>query len=599
MSNKTSATPALPQGVMLNAYPDSIGETMSDIVSLLKRPDFDGVFSMLYVLPTFFHSDLDRGFSIVDYDLNELLVSPQDLDDLKDLEIGLKLDLVLNHLSMNSPQFQDVLKNGDESEYKDFFIDWNAFWGPHGYVAPEGYVVPKQEFLDRLFMRKHSLPILEVRFPDGSEKFYWNTFYQEVTYGEMTPADRARIKALRREETDNIYRLISEAGKNANISKSDLEDLAQRAKDQLRSYTKEIVSIVERNRGYLGQVDLNAECEAVWTFFRETIDKLHGYGAEVVRLDAFAYLHKVPGEVNFFNVPGSWEQLDRLREMADVHGLVLLPEIHSEYGKGLHEELASHGFPIYDFFFPGLVIDAIDRATNRPLLRWIGEIQEKGIRTVNMLGCHDGIPVLDLKGDGGAAGRELLTDAEIEAVIDRIVERGGKLKDIFSVDGKKISYYQVNATFFSALGEDDQRLLLARAIQLFMPGTPQIWYLDLFAGRNDYDAVDKGGAGGGREINRSSLTLADVEERLQWPVVRHQLDLIRLRNNFPAFGGELIIGETEPHLLEMIWRSGEHTATLQADLRDQSFAVRTARAGKEEHNLSFSRSGQPPFPQVA
>ena len=61
---------ALPNGVMLNLYPDSIGAELSDLVSLLHEPSFDRAFSLLYLLPTCFHSDLDRGFSIIDYDLN-------------------------------------------------------------------------------------------------------------------------------------------------------------------------------------------------------------------------------------------------------------------------------------------------------------------------------------------------------------------------------------------------------------------------------------------------------------------------------------------------------------------------------------------------
>ena len=52
------------KGVMLNAYPDSIGERLSDTVGMLKMPEFKDVFSLFYILPTFFNSDLDRGFSI-------------------------------------------------------------------------------------------------------------------------------------------------------------------------------------------------------------------------------------------------------------------------------------------------------------------------------------------------------------------------------------------------------------------------------------------------------------------------------------------------------------------------------------------------------
>ena len=93
----------------------------------------------------------------------------------------------------------------------------------------------------------------------------------------------------------------------------------------------------------------------------------------------------------------------------------------------------------------------------------------------------------------------------------------------------KIAYYQVNATYFSALGEDVQKLLLARAIQLFTPGIPQVWYLDLFAGRNDYAAADRGGTGGHKEINRTTLQLADIEGMLRTRVVQGQLELMRLR----------------------------------------------------------------------
>ena len=66
------------------------------------------------------------------------------------------------------------------------------------------------------------------------------------------------------------------------------------------------------------------------------------------------------------------------------------------------------------------------------------------------------------------------------------------MKNLYGPDGTKISYYQVNATFFSALGEDEQKLRLSRAIQMFMPGIPQVWYLDLFAGKNNYEAADRG-----------------------------------------------------------------------------------------------------------
>ena len=72
---------SIPKGVMFNAYPDSIGRQLSDTLTMLQRPEFDGAFSLFYILPTFFNSDLDRGFSVIDYDLNTELVGQQDLTD--------------------------------------------------------------------------------------------------------------------------------------------------------------------------------------------------------------------------------------------------------------------------------------------------------------------------------------------------------------------------------------------------------------------------------------------------------------------------------------------------------------------------------------
>jgi sucrose phosphorylase len=51
--------------------------------------------------------------------------------------------------------------------------------------------------------------------------------------------------------------------------------------------------------------------------------------------------------------------------------------------------------------------------------------------------------------------------------------------------GKKHLTIQLNATYFSALGENKPKLLLVRAIQMFIPGILQICCLDIFAA-NDY-----------------------------------------------------------------------------------------------------------------
>jgi sucrose phosphorylase len=154
-----------------------------------------------------------------------------------------------------------------------------------------------------------------------------------------------------------------------------------------------------------------------------------------------------------------------------------------------------------------------------------------------------------------------------------IIERGGLVKNLYGADGKKISYYQVNATYFSALGESEQKLALARAIQLFMPGIPQIWYLDIFAGSNDYVGVEKAGKDGHKEINRTTLSTEAIQEGLKKEVVLKQLDLLRLRNTSKAFSGSLEFGEAAENELHLIWINGEEMAQLKANLTTHEYSI--------------------------
>ncbi|GAA4816208.1 glycosidase [Litoribaculum gwangyangense] len=557
------------KGVMLNAYPDSIGEKLSDTISMLKMPEFKEVFSLFYVLPTFFNSDLDRGFSVIDYNLNKELVSNGDLKDLERLNIQLKFDIVLNHLSVASPQFKDLLDKGEQSKYKDFFINWNTFWQGYGTMNDEGIIIPREEFLNKLFMRKSGLPILKVPFPDGSEQPYWNTFYQQITYHKINVKDLEKVEGLTFDKAGLICKKI-----NAAIEKG--EDFDTINFEDSVHYKQEVLRIVKRNRSYLGQMDVNAKSELVWDFYEETLSKLKDFGCKILRLDAFAYLHKEVGQTNFFNKPGTWDYLEGIKKIADKNNLLLLPEIHAEYGLGLHDEVAKQGYPIYDFFLPGLMIHTLETGSSKAILSWANEIVNKGYKTVNMLGCHDGIPVLDLKGKevNGVYNRGLLDDKEIESIMNTIMDRGGRVKNLYDAEGKKISYYQVNATFFSALGENEQKMLLARAIQMFMPGIPQVWYLDVFVGKNDYAAADKGGSAGHKEINRSTLSIKDIKEGLKRDIVLNQLKLMRLRNTSKAFLGDMVINEAQDYEINISWKFNEDFAQLNANLKTFAFTIK-------------------------
>ena len=555
-------------GVMLNAYPDSIGNRLSDIVTMLQMPAFKNAFSLFYVLPTFFNSDLDRGFSVIDYNVNEELVSKEDLKAFETLNIQLKFDIVLNHLSVASPQFKDLIKHGAQSKYKDFFINWNSFWEGNGTMGADGIIIPNEEYLNKLFMRKSGLPILKVPFPDGSEQPYWNTFYQKVTQHPVTISDFKNFEGLTSREVELVCQKVNRAIED----KSDFTTLEF---VENKTTNAEILKVIKRKCSYLGQMDVNANSELVWDFYEETLQKVSDFGGKILRLDAFAYLHKEIGQSNFFNTPGTWDYLERIKHIAQKNNLTLLPEIHAEYGLHLHDEVADKGYAIYDFFLPGLMIHTLENRNSTALISWAKEIVEKGYKTVNMLGCHDGIPVLDLKGKqvNTTYNKGLLEDAEIESIMNTILERGGRVKNLYDPAGKKISYYQVNATFFSALGEDEDKLLLARAIQLFMPGIPQIWYLDIFAGKNDYAAADAGGDGGHKEINRTTLSLQDIEEGLTKEIVIKQLELIRLRNTSKAFSGEVTITHESETEIDILWTHNKDTAHLKANLNTYAFTV--------------------------
>ena len=552
-------------GPMLNAYPDSMGGRLCDIVDILRRPEFRDVFSSFYILPSIFNTDLDRGFSVIDYSLSELYATRADLDALGELGISLKLDFILNHASVLSRQFLDILEKGDKSEYCDFFIDWNKFWDGQGEMTAEGYIQPRPELIKDMFFRKPGLPIMMVRFPDGREVPYWNTFYQEVRYDRIDAQDLVRGAGMQYGKAERIAAIVNagldEGKKPGEIDFGEYADCRDAA-----------VAVVESRRKYLGQMDLNIRSPLVWDYYREVLEALAGYGAQIVRLDAFAYAPKAVGERNFLNEPGTWELLEQVRGLAEPLGLRLLPEIHESYAKKTYELIASKGYMVYDFFLPGLLLDAFEGADGSRLAGWIDEIVSKGMRTVSMLGCHDGIPLLDLVG--------LLPEERIQQLIDTVVSRGGYVKDLH---GQKNIYYQVNATYYSALGEDDRRMLLARAIHLFMPGKPQVWYLDLFAGKNDHEAVRRAGPGGHKEINRTNLTREQMERETQRPVVQKQLELLRMRKTCAPFCEDAkISAESSGTRFSVNWTSDAGHASLEADLSDMSFRISITGANGEK-----------------
>ena len=109
-----------------------------------------------------------------------------------------------------------------------------------------------------------------------------------------------------------------------------------------------------------------------------------------------------------------------------------------------------------------------------------------------------------------------------------------------------------------------------------------MWYLDLFAGKNDLEAVARSGEAGHKEINRTNLTAQDIAAGLERAVVRDQLRLLRMRNACSAFeGGALTVEQPAPDRLILAWEREGSWARLEANLSTYAFRAVTWEGGEE------------------
>ncbi len=307
------------------------------------------------------------------------------------------------------------------------------------------------------------------------------------------------------------------------------------------------------------QIDLDINSPLTLELFDEWFAGLAARGATTLRLDAVGYLTKKPGTRCFMNQPEIWDHLKVLAAIGERYGLLVLPEVHD--GRATHLELASRGYLSYDFALPGLVLDAFLTQSSTRLVEHLSVSPQN---QVTMLDCHDGIGINpDLRG--------LLNPDEAEHLVSSCVGRGANLTLVHHDNTDPSSTHQINITFAGAIGSD-QGLVLARAIQLFAPGLPQIYYVGLLAGGNDYEAVQD--TGEPRAINRQNFDLVEARERLKLPVVRQQLDLIRFRATHPAFEGCITeITQLTPGTLMIRWQAAQHWAQLRIDLETQQGSV--------------------------
>ena len=311
------------------------------------------------------------------------------------------------------------------------------------------------------------------------------------------------------------------------------------------------------------QLDINVETAQGKQYLESIVDRFAQAGIREIRLDAAGYAIKRRG-TSCFMLPETFEFIASLARYADSRGIETLVEIHSHFETQI--DIASHVSCVYDFCLPPLVLHAFYQHDANPLKRWL-EIAPRNCVTV--LDTHDGIGIVDVASDGDKPG--LLNDDQIDALVEGVHDRTeGASRSASGYAASNLDVYQVNSTFYDALGRADDAWLLARAIQLFAPGTPQIYYVGLLAGENDVELLQKTGVG--RDINRHYFTSEEIDSALQKTVVQSLLELIRLRNESPAFDGSFAVAETDQSSLSLHWAANGAAIALEVDL--------AARAGR-------------------
>lgn len=477
---------ALKNQVQLITYPDSMGGDLKSLRQALTT-HFEDIFTGgVHILPPF-PSSGDRGFAPLTYlDIDPSFGTWKDIREIGE-RFDVLVDLMVNHISRQSPYFQDFLRKGRDSAYADLFLTLDKVWADGQPVLSD---------IDKMFLRR-PLPYSTFEIAEtGAEEMVWTTF------GKTDPSE---------------------------------------------------------------QIDLDIRSPQTKALLTEFFAHFKQQNVKIVRLDAVGYIIKKLGTSCFFVEPDIYEFLDWIKEMADGLGIELLPEVHAHYSTQF--KLAEHGCWIYDFILPYRVLEALVQRSGRELLDYL---KVRPHRQFTMLDCHDGIPVKpDLD--------DLLDTGEARKLVDLCIDRGANLSLILSEEHKAadgFDVHQIRCTYYSALGCDDDAYMAARAIQFFAPGIPQVYYVGLLAGENDFDRVKE--TGEGREINRHNYTLEEIGQSLDKPVVQRLLRLIRFRNTYGAFNGEFRVLNSADDVIRLSWRKDHLVCELTVELAAYRSVIRYA-----------------------
>jgi sucrose phosphorylase len=331
------------------------------------------------------------------------------------------------------------------------------------------------------------------------------------------------------------------------------------------------------------QVDINLHSRQGWEYVENIVSIFANQGISVVRLDAVGYAYKKRG-TSCFMLPETVGFINELSRIIKSNGMEVLVEIHSHYRQQI--AIARQVDWVYDFALPPLILHALFKGTFCYLKKWLA-ISPRNAITV--LDTHDGIGIVDVGPEvvEGERHEGLLPESEISDVVDTIHLRSDNVsRQATGAAAANLDLYQVNSTFFDALGRNSQEYLLARALQFFAPGIPQVYYVGLLAGENDLKLFKK--TNNGRDINRHFFTKEEVCQSMKKLVVRGLVELIHLRNTHPAFNGEFSMPATKhEHELVIRWDQPNGRAELFADLSTGQFTI-TYTQGEQLKTITTS-----------
>lgn len=311
------------------------------------------------------------------------------------------------------------------------------------------------------------------------------------------------------------------------------------------------------------QIDINVKSATGIEYLDNVLAKFSENNVNIIRLDAAGYAIKEAG-TNCFMLDQTFDYLDKLSAQANQLGMETIAEIHSHYQTQV--EVAKRVNMVYDFALPPLILHSLFTNNADALVQWL-TISPRNCLTV--LDTHDGIGIIDAGPMADKAG--LLNAAQIDNLVETIhANSNNQSRQATGAAASNVDLYQVNCTYYNALGANDFDYLVARAIQFFAPGVPQVYYGGLFACENDMELLAKSNVG--RDINRPYLDAEIISQALAKPVVKGLLKLIAVRNNHSAFGGEFTVAGSA-NSCSLKWQQGEQAIELKINFASREALI--------------------------